>query len=521
MNVTNTAKAFKPKFVSVIATLSLSVSASSVMMAQGSTWGVSSGSNLTVSNSNSVTTITANPNGRGRIESKSGNNSLLIQNKTSIKGNNGLIVIESSSNSTIQTIQNEGTLTTNGHPVIDIKGSNKTIQNLINKGIMKNNAHNSNSVIRFNASSSTISNFTNEGTIEATGGNGIYLENIQITLTNTGLIKAKNAAIYVSHTNNDGINLLKNSGTLWSDNGNAISIYSNGGNNNNKSGIATLINESGGVIQGKENGIELTSLGNNGNKKSSIGSIDNQGSIIGKEGAGIVIRKHHQNNGQQNQLTGQIKVDGLVQGKTAGILNEGKLGSADGQEVIIVGEQGKIEGVVKNAAGASLQGNITNKGSGTLALDNQGSVSNNTVISNTGGGKVEIKDWKVENQSNGGAGKVKTLHFKGDGITVDNLTINVQNTEVTQIANAFSAEGGADKTKIFTNTKVKSNDQSVSFDGDLLRGLVANIDGSKTAAAALNRTLIATATARATFLDSVMGNALNTLSFLHHRASSS
>ncbi|MCI7484986.1 MAG: hypothetical protein MSA68_03390, partial [Helicobacter sp.] len=524
-------KNFRPKFVSAITALSLSISASSVM-ASHPTWGISQGNNLTISNSGSVTTITAKSNnsatGQIEVTSKQGHNSILnslsIQSQTSItnNGTNALILINTNS-STIPTIHNEGTLTSqSSSPVINIQGHNITIQNLINKGIMKNSGH-ANSVIK-QTQTSTIINFTNEGTIEA-GANAIYLENAPQTFTNSGLIKAKYAVVWINDKAPNGINLLKNTGTLISENS-AINTFLSNGSNGNASNINTLINE--GLIQGKENGIELTT----------ISSIENKGSIIGQDGAGILIKKRNGNN-QQNQITGQIKVEGLIQGKTAGIINEGKLGSAEGQDVIVVGSNGKIEGGIVNGRNgsndgtitgnivnnsnnnlritnnnqASFKGNITNNGTGTLEINNQGKTGDNTVIKNSNSsGSIKIKDWKVDSNGSG----PKTVKFEGQNITLEKLTISEATTDITKVANAFSADNGANKADIFANTQVKaSGNGAVTITGDLLRGLVANIDGSKTAAAALNRTLIATATARATFLDTVMGNALNTLSFLH------
>ncbi|MCI6217201.1 MAG: hypothetical protein MR629_01450, partial [Helicobacter sp.] len=496
MNVTNTAKAFKPKFVSVIATLSLSVSASSVM-ASHATWGINSGNHLTISNSSSITTITAKNNGSATgqitITSQNGHsgilNSLSIPSGNSITANNSnnpLILINTSS-STIPTIHNEGTLeSTSQSPVIDIQGHGITIQNLINKGIMKNSGH-ANSVIK-QTQTSTIINFSNEGTIEA-GSNAIYLENAPRTFKNSGLIKAKFATVWISDKASNGIHLLENTGTLISENS-AIQTFPLGSNNNPQSNIKTLINN--GVIQGKQNGIQLTT----------IESIENKGSIIGQEGAGILITKRT-TNGQQNQITGQIKVEGVIQGKIAGIINEGQLGSSANQDVIVIGSNGRIVGAVKNASGGTLKGNITNNGNGILEIDNQGTVGDNTVIKNGSSGSIKILDWKLENQSNGGGGNLKTVKFEGKNISVDKLTISEGDTDVTKVANAFSTDNDASKASIFANTEVKvsGGNGAVTITGDLLRGLVANIDGSKTAAAALNRTLIATATARATFLD--------------------
>ncbi|RAX53913.1 hypothetical protein, partial [Helicobacter sp. 10-6591] len=622
--------------ISAITALLLGVCASSAAGEHNNpSWQVAvDGGNLSVSNTKhgsdpGITTIIANNGGSknnlsGRIETSNPPNnntlsSLLIENGTSIKGNNGLIVIGKDSqnqNYTIPTITNQGTLTSEGQSTVFITGQgNKTITNFTNIGTIKNTKKgdnsNENSAIRFNKDNNkqstysitnfsnsgliesdkrtivlyntTIENFTNDGTIHSNGHNAMDMKNSTIktfinkglitkrksnsdftkglglssnanietlinngtilaeegnwdssgielqdfidpgeisikTLENTGLIKARNAAVHVGpikgENNKNTITLLKNSGTLMSQKS-AIELDNNSDVGENAiSSIMTLQNS--GVIQGHNNGVTVffgcTIEQCHGDGKSSIDIIENTGTIIGETGVGINIKIDKDHNDTQSfkgikptsMTIGQIKVDGLVQGKQAGILNQGQLGSKEGEEAIIVGTNGRIQGGFKNDKDGILQGDITNNGKSELALDNKGKVSNNTVITNSNssnGGSIKILDWKVENQSNGGGQQIKTVQFKGEGITVEKLTINAQNADVTQVANAFTTDDNANKANIFAHTQIESTDQSVKFTGDMLRGLVANIDGSKTAAAALNRTLITTATARATFLD--------------------
>ncbi|RAX55856.1 hypothetical protein, partial [Helicobacter sp. 10-6591] len=428
------------------------------------------------------------------------------------------------------------------HAAIYLEAGQNTLKSFENKGTIKAKKA---GIFIFGSKDTTITNLKNSGVIEITNGSngndsaGILIGQLNTnqesqnqpkpmyeTIENTGTIKGGDYGIFIE---GGTIKNLKNSetGTIEGKK-DGIAFFNGGGHLH-----TTITNlEIQGIVKGGENGINLSGIElnrrNGTNKNDRIVqnlTIGKDATVEGEKGSGLVLGKVD-NNGQNDtyQLTGKIEVNGTLKGTSAAITNYRDMGT-EGQDVIVIGEHGKIEGVVRNESGGKLKGNITNNGTGTLAIDNQGTVGDNTVIKNKGnGGSIKILDWKLENQSNGN-GNPKTVKFEGNNITLEKLTISETDTDVTKVANAFSTDNNASKASIFANTQVKVSDGNgaVTITGDLLRGLVANIDGSKTAAAALNRTLIATATARATLLDSVMGNALNTLSFLHHkdRASSS
>ncbi|RAX53095.1 hypothetical protein, partial [Helicobacter sp. 10-6591] len=414
------------------------------------------------------------------------------------------IYLEGTHNSknTIKSFDNKGTIKAKRAGIF-IFGSKTTITHLKNSGTIEinNNNSNGNNVNNNNVSAGIMFGYL-------VGNNPTYE-----TIQNEGIIKGGDYGIFIE---GGTITHLKNSGTIEG-NKDGIAFYNAGGT------LQTTINNleiDGGIIRGGVNGINISKTNTNSDQ-TIIGSltIKQNATVEGTNGSGLVLGKDSSNS-DKYQLTGKIQVDGTLKGTKAGITNYGQLGSDNNgsQEVIVVGENGRIDGVVKNAAGGTLQGNITNKSSNVLEIDNQGKTGDKTVINSEGSGGVKIKDWKLENKSSGQ--EVKVIEFKGNNgnITLEKLTISAENTDVTKVAQALQ---GDKKANALASTKVVSTQGEITFDGDLLRGLVANIDGSKTAAAALNRTLIATATARATLLDSVMGNALNTLSFLHHRASSS
>ncbi|MCI7485503.1 MAG: hypothetical protein MSA68_06110, partial [Helicobacter sp.] len=412
--------------------------------------------------------------------------------------------------------------------------SGKNITSLENKGTVKGKNI---GIYIWGKNDQTITHLKNSGLIEITsngnnnssggsngsGGSGSKTGGIVLgnydnhnakydTVENTGTIKGGDYGIY---TEGATITNFKNSGTIEGKI-DGIGFYNAGTTNTS----ITNLDIDSGVIKGGTNGINISKDKGSDTIAVQNLTIKSGATVEGGTGSGLVLGNNkNETNGKKAtyKLTGKIEVNGTLKGSTAGITNHGELGS-DNQDAIVVGNGGQIIGVVKNESGGNLKGNITNNSSSTLSLESKGTVGNNMVITNnnTNGGKIEIKDWKVENQGNNGSGQqVKKVQFKGEGITVDKLTISAGNVDITQVADSFTTTDKAKKANIFAHTQIESTDQSVKFTGDMLRGLVANIDGSKTAAAALNRTLIATATARATFLDTVMGNALNTLSFLH------
>ncbi|WP_146744494.1 hypothetical protein, partial [Helicobacter sp. 10-6591] len=455
-----------------------------------------------------------------RVQAGNGETSSIknLENRGTLKGKRAGISIArqandngNSNNINIGTIKNTGTIEA-GNAGIYMVSDFMTIQNIINEGkitITNGNGSPSNSNGDYSAGI-VIAAVTHKKPIYGT------IEN-----KNKGTITGGDYGVFIE---GGSISNLKNSGTIEGKK-DGIAFFNAGGTLNTT--INNLEIEGQGIIRGQDNGINISKT--NGNSDQTVvGNLKiAQGATVeGVSGSGLVLGKDNKNGSSSNntdtyKLTGKIQVDGTLKGKTAAITNKGQLGSSEGGDVLVIGEQGKIEGVVRNESGGTLKGNITNNGNGTLEIDNQGKTGNNTVIKNDGNGSIKILDWKLENQSNGSNGNLKTVQFEGNGnITLEKLTISETTTDITKVANAIQ---GSQKAQAVAHTQVQTSDGNgaVTITGDLLRGLVANIDGSKTAAAALNRTLIATATARATFLDTVMGNALNTLSFLHHRASSS
>ncbi|MCI7484444.1 MAG: hypothetical protein MSA68_00595, partial [Helicobacter sp.] len=454
----------------------------------------------------------------GIIESESQGNNANNRNESFSHNNvhliHAAIRVQAGKNETssIQSLENKGTIKAQRAGISLARQANENNgnsgQNNINIGTIKNSASGTieagNAGIYMVGDFMTIQNIINEGKITITNGNaspsnfnGNYSAGIVIAAVDKknpiyGTIENKDKGTitggdYGVFIEGGSISNLKNSGTIEG-NKDGIAFFNAGGT------LQTTINNleiEKGIIRGEQNGINISK--NNGNNDQTVVqnlTIGKDATVEGVSGSGLVLGKDKNgSNSDKYQLTGKIEVNGILKGKTAAITNKGQLGSNEGGDVLVIGNSGKIEGVVRNESGGTLKGNITNNGTGILEIDTQGTVGNNTVIKNeNSNGSIKILDWKLENQSNGNP---KTVTFEGKGnITLEKLTINEGNTDITKVANAIQ---GSKKAQAVAHTQVQTSggNGAVTITGDLLRGLVANIDGSKTAAAALNRTLIA------------------------------
>ncbi|HEC1701560.1 TPA: hypothetical protein R1687_001688, partial [Campylobacter jejuni] len=331
--------------------------------------------------------------------------------------------------STIQTFINSGTLKGDGRK--DPGGPNgaayassgvnfqaSTITNFDNSGILSGR-------VGINISSTTIDNFKNTGTIEGTSGakqlsGAVFIQSWGTSSStiknfeNTGLIKNQNGnAIFIGDGNK--IETLKNSGTIEAGN-NGITFYAFD-TNKKPVNIGKITIEKDGVIKAGNDAIHI-----DGSKN----GIEGEGIEV-KEGgrleggnAGIYI-------GGGKQVNTSINVSGTIQGGNGGIINTGTIGK-EGQEKQEYGITIENEGLIASAKGSGIlntdngiiYGNIFNKsnnnlslkndsdatitsgikneGSGTIFVNNQGTIdkdnSGNHLV-NSGSGSIVIEDWLV------------------------------------------------------------------------------------------------------------------------------
>ncbi|PCH27519.1 hypothetical protein BGS44_01675, partial [Campylobacter sp. 111] len=263
-----------------------------------------------------------------------------------------------------------------------------------------------------------IETLTNKGTIEA-GNNGITFYafdtnkkpvNIgKITIESGGVIKAGNDAIHIDGSKNgiegEGIEV-KAGGRL--EGGNA-GIYIGGGKQ-----VNTSINVSG-TIQGGNGGIINTgTIGKEGQEKQEYGiTIENGGLIASAKGSGILNTDN-----------------GIIYGN---IFNKSNNNLS-----------------LKNDSDATITSGIKNEGSGTIFVNNQGTIDKDNSgnhLTNSGSGSIVIEDWLVTTDKN--TGKLDTIVVGGNGnVSADQITIDEGNLDLGQLDNINNIISGVNQGNI-------------------------------------------------------------------------
>ncbi|PCH26263.1 hypothetical protein BGS44_08540, partial [Campylobacter sp. 111] len=276
-----------------------------------------------------------------------------------------------------------------------------------------------------NLSNGIIDDFKNSGTIEGTSGanklagainiQSVYSSGSTIkNFENTGLIKNQNAnGIFIGDGNK--IETLTNKGTIEAGN-NGITFYAFD-TNKKPVNIGKITIESGGVIKAGNDAIHI------------------DGSKNGIEGEGIEVKAGGRLEGGNagiyigggKQVNTSINVSGTIQGGNGGIINTGTIGK-EGQEKqeygitienggliasakgsgILNTDNGIIYGNIfnksnnnlslKNDSDATITSGIKNEGSGTIFVNNQGTIDKDNSgnhLTNSGSGSIVIEDWLV------------------------------------------------------------------------------------------------------------------------------
>ncbi|VEJ47159.1 autotransporter beta-domain-containing protein [Campylobacter jejuni subsp. doylei] len=381
--------------------------------------------------------------------------------------------------STIETFKNSGTIKstgTNNYPG-GVKLIRATVNTFENTGLIS--GFNGLVILK-----GTIENFTNSGTIESTSQGGgeaaIRIQTAELdpssitNFTNDGIIKSSSNGVLIESGNK--IETLTNKRTIESKL-NGIGFLDDGGHTSpEETHLGKIVLESGSSIKAEKNGIDID---NKRDKTIKVGGIEVKAgaSVVGRE-AGIYLSK-------TDEITAPITISGTVSGGNAGIVNEGKMAKG-----------------------------ITHNGEAELVISNQGLVGKdkdgNTVTNNKG--SVTIKDWVVTTDKE--TGKLDTVRIGGektDSVKVTNITVdqsNVNLEELNEIKNIISGVS----TNNIANVKTNGGGEiSLSYDPISAR-LSTDVQLNASIAGANFRSSVATASKRATFIDNVMANAMQSFS---------
>ncbi|VEJ46275.1 autotransporter beta-domain-containing protein [Campylobacter jejuni subsp. doylei] len=324
---------------------------------------------------------------------------------------------------------------------------------------------------------STINHLINEGTIKSDSHNGILIEsgNKIGTIINKGTIETKL---------------------------NGISFFDYGPDSSpEETHLGKIILEEGSSIKAEKNGIDIDVKTKKTIKADGI-EVKAGASVSGGE-AGIYL-------GKGKEITAPITISGTVSGGNAGIVNEGSITAP----ITISGTvSGGNAGIVNESEGKMAKG-ITHEGEGELVISNQGLVGKdndgNTVTNNSG--SVTIKDWVVTTDEK--TGKLDTVRIGGkktENVQVTNITVDQSGLELEELNEIKNIISGVSTNNI-ANVKTNGGGEiSLSYDPISAR-LSTDVQLNASIAGANFRSSVATASKRATFIDNVMANAMQSFS---------
>ncbi|SUW98551.1 autotransporter beta-domain-containing protein [Campylobacter jejuni subsp. doylei] len=387
----------------------------------------------------------------------------------------------SMSGGTIETFINKGTIKSTGktnYPA-GVKLNYATVKTFENTGLISG-------LSGFITIKGTIENFINKGTIESTGQSGgeaaIRIHTAQLdfssitNFTNTGTIKSASDGVLIESGNKIGT--LTNKGTIETQL-NGISFFDDGGiSSPDKADLGKIILEKDSSIKARNNGININ---NKTTKTIKVGGIEVQkgASVSGGE-AGIYLSK-------TDEITAPITVSGTVSGGNAGIVNEGRMAKG-----------------------------ITHNGEAELVISNQGLVGEDdkgNTVANNGSGSVRIKEWVVT--TNEETGKLRTVHVGGKNtanVKVNSITVDQSGLDINELNDITNIISGVSTNNIADSVKTNGGGEiSLSYDPISAR-LSTDVQLNASIAGANFRSSVATASKRATFIDNVMANAMQSFS---------
>ncbi|SUW98903.1 autotransporter beta-domain-containing protein [Campylobacter jejuni subsp. doylei] len=382
--------------------------------------------------------------------------------------------------STIETFKNSGTIKSTGKN--NYPGGVKLIRATVNT------FENTGLISGFNGLvilKGTIDNFINKGTIESTSQGGgeaaIRIQTAELdpssitNFTNDGIIKSSSNGVLIESGNK--IETLTNKRTIETQL-NGISFFDDGPNASpEETHLGKIILEPGSSIKAEKKGINID---NQTAKTIKVGGIEVKAgaSVVGRE-AGIYL-------GESKEITAPITISGTVSGGNAGIVNEGRMAKG-----------------------------IVHDGEGELVISNQGLVGEdekgNTVTNNSG--SVTIKDWVVT--TNEETGKLRTVVIGGnktDSVKVSNITVDQSGLDINELNDIKNIISGVSTNNIADSVKTNGGGEiSLSYDPISAR-LSTDVQLNASIAGANFRSSVATASKRATFIDNVMANAMQSFS---------
>ena len=378
---------------------------------------------------------------------------------------------------TIETFKNSGTIQSTGknHNPAGVKLNYATVKTFENTGFISG-------TIGVLTTQGTIETFKNSGTIEATGKDGgeaaiqirsAFKNSSSIThFTNEGIIKSKSHGVLIE--SGDKIETLTNKGTIETQL-NGIGFYNYTGSE--ETHLGKIVLEEGSSIKAGNNGINIDNQTTRSIRVDGI-EVKAGASVVGRE-AGIYL-------GETDEITAPITISGTVSGGNAGIVNEGKM----------------TKGITHDG-----EGDLVILSRGLVGKDEQGN-----TVTNDGSGSVRIKDWVVSTNEEG---KLDTVRIGGkntENVKVNSITVDQRDLDLNELNDIKNIISGVSTNNIADSVKTNGGGEiSLSFD-PLSGRLSTDVQLNASIAGASFRSSLATASRRATFIDNVMANAMQSFS---------
>ena len=212
------------------------------------------------------------------------------------------------------------------------------------------------------------------------------------------------------------------------------------------------------------------------------------------------------------------------------IENNGLITSTNGSGILNT-ENGIIYGNIinqsnndlslKNDSDATITSGIVNNGSGTIHINNQGSIGKNesgSNITNNGSGNIVVEDWVVSTRDDGKLEGIVVGGDKTDNVTIDNVTIDQGGLDLGELEDISNIVSGVKPGQVGNIGINGSGEISLGFD-PITGKLSTDFNLNASIAGATFRSLINTTSKRASFIDSVMGNSMQHFAFAKPNAS--
>ncbi|VEG60415.1 autotransporter beta-domain-containing protein [Campylobacter jejuni subsp. doylei] len=439
----------------------------------------------------------------------SGSGDTLEHNNFSVAGG------VSMSGGTIDTFKNTGTIISTGtkkeHNPAGVKLNYATVKTFENTGFISG-------TLGVMTTQGTIETFKNSGTIESKSGAAIKIQTAY-NKTNPSETPATNASA-ITHFTNEGTIKSASDGVLI-ESGNKIETLTNKGTIESKSNGISLFDHGinskldnahlGKIILEKDSSIKAGKKGINIDNQTTARSI-RVGGIEVKAGASVSGDEAGIYLGKSKEITAPITISGTVSGGNAGIVNKGSITAP----ITISGTvSGGNAGIVNESEGRMAKG-IINDGEAELVISNQGLVEEDdkgNTVANNGSGSVRIKEWVVT--TNEETGRLRTVHVGGsntENVKVNSITVDQSNLNLEELNDITNIISGVSTNNIADSVKTNGGGEiSLSFD-PLSGRLSTDVQLNASIAGASFRSSLATASRRATFIDNVMANAMQSFS---------